>query len=294
VVPQSPLVGLSLRTLRQPAMKPVSPRGARNLHLIARAGYAARGIIYVIVGAMAALAALGQGGGTTDSRGALSTLMSAPFGKFLLAAIALGLLGYSAWRAVQALFDVDDHGASLKGLTIRAGLAVSSVTHLGLAFFAASIALGWGTGGRFGRQSGDGSSSQEWTAWLLSQPLGPWLVGAAGLAVAGTGVAHVVKGWRADFLRRFDMAPHERDFIAPVSRFGLIARGVAFVLIGAFLVTAAIQHDPSEARGLSGALQALQQQPSGWILLAILATGLVAFGAYSLIESVYRRVNVPV
>lgn len=272
-------------------MKPVSRRGARNLHLIARAGYASRGIIYVIVGALAALAALGQGGGTTDSRGALSTLMNAPFGKFLLAAIALGLLGYSAWRAVQALFDVDDHGASLKGLTIRAGLAVSAVTHVGLAFFAASIALGWATGGQ--SDGGDGSSSQEWTAWLLSQPLGPWLVGAAGLAVAAVGVAHMVKGWRADFLRRFDMTPHERDFIAPVSRFGLIARGVAFVLIGAFLVSAAVQHDPSEARGLSGALEALQQQPSGWVLLAILAAGLVAFGAYSLIESVYRRVNVP-
>jgi hypothetical protein len=276
-------------------MKPASRRGARNLHLIARAGYAARGIIYVIVGALAALAALGQGGGTTDSRGALSSLMSAPFGKFLLVAIALGLLGYSAWRAVQSVLDVDDHGTGLKGLSIRAGLAVSAVTHVGLAFFAASIALGWAAGGQSAGKSGggDGSSSQEWTAWLLSQPFGPWLVGAAGLAVAGAGVAHMVKGWRGDFLRRFEMAPSERDFIAPVSRFGLIARGVAFVLIGAFLVTAAIQHDPSEARGLSGALQALQQQPSGWVLLAILAFGLVAFGAYSLIESVYRRVDVP-
>ena len=266
-----------------------APR-APKLHLIARAGYAARGIIYLIVGGLAGLAALGQGGGTTDSRGALSTVIAAPFGKGLLAAIALGLLGYSAWRAVQALLDVDDHGANLKGVAVRSGLAVSAITHAGLALFAVSLAMGWGTGSN---GSGDGLS-QEWTAWLLGRPFGPWLVAGVGLAVAGAGVAHIVKGWRADFLRRFDMNPSERDVISPISRVGLAARGVAFLIIGGFLVAAAVQNDPSEARGLSGALQALQQRPFGWVLLGVLAVGLAAFGAYSLIESVYRRVNVPV
>jgi Domain of Unknown Function (DUF1206) len=268
-----------------------SSRGySRNLHFIARAGYAARGIIYLIVGALAALAALGRGGGTTDSRGALSELLGAPFGKFLLVAIALGLLGYAAWRAVQALLDPDHHGTEAKGIAIRAALAVSAVIHVGLAFFAASLALGWGTSGEGG--SGD-SSSREWTAWLLSQPAGQWLVAAVGIAIVGAGVAHIVKGWRADFERHFRMTQREREFIRPVSRFGLCARGVAFLIIGGFLFIAALQHDPSEARGLSGALQALQQQPFGWILLAILALGLFAFGAYSIIESVYRKVDVP-
>jgi hypothetical protein len=264
---------------------------ASNLHLAARAGYAARGITYVIVGGLAALAALGEGGGTTGSRGALSTVMGAPFGKVLLTALALGLFGYAAWRAVQALLDVDGHGTNLKGIAIRSGLAVSAITHAGLAFFAASRAMGRGTGGGSGA-SGD-SSSQEWTAWLLSQPLGPVLLALVGLLVAAAGVAHIVKGWRPDFLRRFDMTSRERQFISPISRFGLAARGVAFLLIGGLLVTAAIQHDPAEAQGLSGALQTLQQQPFGWFLLAVLASGLLAFGAYSLIESVYRRVDVP-
>ena len=267
-----------------------SRRYSRNLHFIARAGYAARGIIYLIVGGLAALAALGRGGGTTDSRGALSQVMNAPFGKFLLIAIALGLLGYAAWRLVQALLDPDHHGTEAKGIVIRAALAVSAVIHIGLAFFAASLALGWGTSQEGG--SGD-SSSREWTAWLLSQPAGQWLVAGVGVAIVGAGLAHIVKGWRADFERHFQMTASEREFITPVSRFGLCARGVAFLIIGGFLFIAAIQHDPSEARGLSGALQALQQQPFGWILLAILALGLFAFGAYSIIESVYRRVDVP-
>ena len=118
-------------------------RYSRNLHFIARAGYAARGIIYLIVGALAALAALGRGGETTDSRGALSEVMGAPFGKFLLIMIALGLLGYAAWRLVQALLDPDHHGTEAKGIVIRVALAVSAVIHVGLAFFAASLAFGW-------------------------------------------------------------------------------------------------------------------------------------------------------
>ena len=267
-----------------------SRRYSRNLHFIARAGYAARGIIYLIVGGLAALAAFGRGGGTTDSRGALSEVMGAPFGKFLLVAIALGLLGYAAWRAVQALLDPDRHGTKPKGIIIRAALAVSAAIHVGLAFFAASLALGWGTSGGSG---GSGGSSQEWTALLLSQPAGQWLVGGVGVAILGAGIAHIVKGWRADFERHFDMNASERKFITPISKIGLCARGVAFLIIGGFLIAAAIQQDPNEARGLSGALQALQQQPFGWILLAVLALGLVAFGAYSLIESAYRRVHVP-
>lgn len=270
-------------------MKPRSKRWARNLHFIARAGYAARGIIYVIVGGLAALAAFGRGGSTTDSRGALSQVLGAPGGKFLLIALAIGLLGYAAWRAVQAVYDVDNHGTDARGLVVRAALAVSALIHVGLAFFASNLAFGWGSGGG----PGDGSS-QERTAWLLGQPFGPWLVAAVGLAILGAGIAHIIKGWRADFERHFEMDYREREWITPVSRFGLCARGVAFLLIGGFFIAAAVQHDPSEARGLSGALQALQQQPAGWLPLAVLALGLFAFGLYSVIEAAYRRVDIPV
>jgi len=254
------------------------------LPLAARVGYAARGVIYVIVGAMAALAALGRGGKATDSEGALVELLGAPFGKILLAIVAAGLLCYSAWRAVQAVADADHHGTDLEGLVVRGGLAVSAVTHVGLAFFALSLAFGWGTGG-------SDSSSQEWTARLMSHPYGPWLVGAVGLAIVGAGVAHGIKAWTGKFEKRFDMDPREQMLISPLSRFGLIARGAVFLIIGGFFITAAIQNDPSEARGLSGALQSLQSQTFGSILLGIVALGLVFFGAYSIIESVYRRIG---
>jgi hypothetical protein len=261
---------------------------ADNLALLARAGYAARGIIYVVVGGLAALAAWGSGGQTTDSKGALTQLLGAPFGKLLLALVAVGLLCYAAWRAAQALLDADHHGLDAKGLAVRAGLGISAVLHLGLAVFAVSLVIGQSGGSGSGDQS-----SQEWTAWLMSQPFGRWLVMAVGVALCGAGFAHFVKALRARFALRFDMSADQRRVIIPVSRLGLAARGVVFLIIGGFVLLAAIQQDPGEARGLSGALRALQDQPYGWLLLALVAVGLMMFGAYSFIESAYRRIQVP-
>jgi hypothetical protein len=260
-----------------------------RLPLLARAGYAARGFIYLVVGGLAALAAWGSGGRTTDGKGALTELLGAPFGKVLLGAVAVGLVCYSAWRAAQALLDADHHGTDFKGLAVRAGLGVSAVIHVGLAVFAVSLIMGRAGAGS---ESGD-QSSQEWTAWLMSQPMGQWLVGLVGITIGVVGIAHLVKAWRARFARRFAMGPDERRVIMPVSRFGLSARGVVFLIIGGFLVLAAVQQDPDQARGLSGALRSLQDQPYGWVLLAVVALGLMMFGAYSIIESIYRRIEVP-
>jgi len=253
---------------------------------LARSGYAARGVVYLIVGWLAVLAALGGGGRTTDSEGALLTILQQPFGAILLALVALGLVGYAAWRLVQASLDPDGHGTGAKGLAIRGGLLVSAISHLLLAFFALSLIVGWGTGG------GD-DGTQDWTAWLLQQPFGRWLVALVGLAVIGAGVAHMVKGCRARFGQHLQMDRDLLDKASPVCRFGLIARGVVFLIIGGFLVVAAWRFSSGEVVGLQGALQTLQQQPYGWILLAIVALGLFAFGVYSLIEARYRRIDAP-
>jgi hypothetical protein len=261
----------------------------RMLKLLARSGYAARGIVYFIVGVLAVLAALGQGGQATDTRGALLTLLGQPFGQILLAVVTVGLIGYSLWRGAQALADVDHHGTDGKGLAIRGGLLVSAVTHILLAFFALSLIFGWGSsvGG-----AGD-SGAQNWTAWLLQQPFGQWLVSLIGLAVVGAGLAHMIKGFQAKFEKYLQMEATTLKKVSPVCRFGLVARGVVFVIIGGFLIVAAAEFNSAEARGLQGALQALQQQPYGWILLGIVALGLVAFGVYSFIEARYRRIDLP-
>ena len=262
-----------------------APSPAGTIAWLARSGYAARGIVYLIVGGLAVLAALGSGQ-ATDSEGALRAILQQPFGEALLALVALGLVGYALWRLVQAIADPDGHGTNAKGLAIRGGLVVSAVMHSLLALFALSLILGWGSGG------GDGGA-QDWTAWLLRQPFGRWLVGLIGVAVIGAGLAHMVKGYRADFARYLEMAPATLRKSAPICRFGLIARGVVFLIIGGFLVVAAWRFSSGDVVGMQGALETLQRQPYGWLLLGIVALGLCAFGVYGLIEARYRRIDAP-
>jgi hypothetical protein len=265
-------------------------RGASSgkIALIARSGYAARGVVYLIVGGLAVAAALG-GGRATGAEGALTTILQQPFGQILLGIVALGLLGYAVWRTVQAVADTDHHGTDAKGVAIRGGLGVSAVTHTLLAIFALSLIFGWGSsvGG------GDGNSTQDWTAWLLQQPFGRWLVGLIDVAVIGAGLAHMVKGYKAKFEKYLQMDRSSLEKASPVCRFGLIARGIVFLIIGGFFVVAAWRFSSGEVRGLKGALDVPQQQPYGWLLLAVVALGLFAFGLYSLVEARYRRIDEP-
>lgn len=260
--------------------------GSEKYKGMARLGYASRGVVYLIVGGFAILAAVGGGGDTKGTKGALQSLLGEPFGMVLLGLIALGLFAYAAWRAVQAIADADGHGTDAKGLAIRGGLAVSAVTHTLLAIFAVSLMFGGGGSG------GGDQGTQTWVAKLMGEPYGVWLVGLIGAAIAGAGIAHAIKGAKAKFEKRFKPGYDKMGWVRPVCRFGLVARGVVFLIIGGFFVHAAWTYDPSKAKGLSGALASLQQQPFGQILLGIVALGLLAFGIYSIVEAVYRRIGV--
>lgn len=252
----------------------------------ARWGYASRGVVYLIIGSLAALAALGRGGQTTDSQGALEWILSAPLGKILLGLMALGLLGYSMWRCIQAVKDTDHHGHDASGLAVRAGLLVSAVTHTLLAFFAANLifnVLG---------SSGDSEGGSEGVAaWLMQQPFGRWMVGAIGLILIGVGLAHAMKGFKTQFDRHFSMPARVQYWAYPVCRFGLVTRGVVFAMTGCFFLIAAYQFDPEEAGGLSDVFNTLREQPFGPWLLGFVAVGLFAFGIYSLLQAVYRSVD---
>ena len=259
-----------------------------GLEKMARLGFGARGVVYCLVGALALTAALGSGGQTTGSRGALETLIGEPFGRVLLGVIALGLACFAIWRVVEAVSDADRRGSSWKGLAFRGAHLISGLIYAGLAFFSFSLALGWGSGG-----GGEDQSAQDWTAWLMQQPFGRWIVGGIGLAVAGAGLAFIKKGWTGDVAEFLSLTPERRRWVVPLGRAGHSARGVVFVIIGAFVVVAAVQAQSSEVRGLGGALQALQQQPYGWILLGITAAGLFAFGAFGIAQALYRRIDPP-
>ena len=254
---------------------------------LARLGYAARGGVYLIVGGLAAQAAVGTGGRTADAEGVFSTVLHQPFGKFLLGVLAFGLVGYSVWRFVQAIKDPEHAGNQAQGLGKRLGYFLSGVIHVGLAMAAVGMLAGtaWGEGR-------DGA--QDWTARLMALPAGIWVVGAVGVAVAGFGLSQLYRAWAVKLEEELDlrgMTGTARHWTVRFGRFGLAAQGVVFGIIGVSLLIAASHADPSEARGLGEALQALRGQAYGPWLLGGVALGLVAYGLYQWVVAGYRRIQ---
>ncbi|HEY7063855.1 MAG TPA: DUF1206 domain-containing protein [Chloroflexota bacterium] len=267
-------------------------RASPWLERLARLGFAAKGVVYVLVGVLAAQAAAGVGGDTTDTHGALEHVLEAPFGRIGLAVIALGLAGYALWAFVQAALDVDDDGTDSLGLLRRAGHAVVGVTYAGLVVWAVGLLVGAN-----GDRPEPSDPTHDRTVWLMSQPVGAWLVGLVGAAVIGVGLCELWKAWRGDpcadnDVRVDELRPRHQKWVDRVARVGYAAHGVTLGLIGGFLVGAAVQAQPDEARGLGGALSTLATQPEGPWLLGLVAAGLVAYGLFMLVQARYRQVAV--
>lgn len=257
--------------------------------LVGRIGFTARGAVYIIVGWLALLAAVGVGGAATDKQGALETIAQQPQGVFLLIAVTTGLFGYAVWSLVRAVFDPERRGRDASGLVARAGSGLAVVSYAGLALAAANLAVGSGTAGK-----GSDASTQDWTARLLSAPFGAELVIAVGAVLFAVAATEFVRAYTASFRKRLSLTGLGADqtcWIVRMGRIGLAARGVVFALIGLFLIQAARHQDAGEAVGLGGALQKLAEQQYGQILLGVVAAGLVMYGLFSLVEARYRRLT---
>jgi hypothetical protein len=257
------------------------------LEKLARSGYAARGVVYVTIGLLAAQVSLGIGGQFTNIKGALKTIMMQPFGEFIVIAIAASLVGYAIWRFVQAILDPEYQEFSPKRIIPRLGFAVSGLTHVGLAIAATKILTGLDDG------ETDEASSIAWTAKLLAQPFGRWLVVGMGVSAIAVSLSYFYRVYKADFQNFFkliEMSKIEQVWAIRLGRLGFTAQGAISGVIGSFLIQAALQYDPEAAKGLEGALEAIARQPFGLILLGIVALGLIAYGSYELVLARYRRI----
>jgi hypothetical protein len=253
---------------------------------LARFGFAAKGIVYITIGVLATQAAFGTGGETTDPQGAIRQIGQQPFGQILLGLLAIGLLGHALWLFVQAAVDPEQKGSSAKGIAVRVGYAGIGLVYIGLALTAIRFITG-------SDEAGGGDSTHDWTVRLMAQPFGRWLIGLVGMGVVGFGLYQLYEGYTAKFRKQLkvgEMTPDEETWAVRSGRFGLIARGVVFGIIGSFLIQAALQYNPDKAQGIGGALQMLTQQPFGPWLPGLVAIGLVAYGGYMLVCARYRQI----
>jgi hypothetical protein len=271
------------RPVREAQVSGESFAETRGFECLARAGFVARGLIYGIIGILAVKLAIGAGGTTTNQQGALKTIAHQPFGKVLLVLVAVGLAGYALWRFMHALLG---HGPEKSDSGFDRVAAVGSgVVYAALCAIAVEILIGSGSGGS--------GNTQKTTAGVFDWPGGAWLVGIAGVVLVGVGFYQGYRGLSRDFLedsKTEQMSPAVREWVEWIGSFGHLARTVVFGLVGVFLIKAAIDYNPNKAIGLDGALAKLAHASYGPFLLGIVASGLIAFGVYSLSDARYRRI----
>jgi hypothetical protein len=255
----------------------------RALVWIARIGFVGRGLVFLLLGALALWSAVTGDTHPVGTSGAMNIVLSEPAGRALALAVAIGLLCFAVLRIIEAVDDVYGYGGDLGGIAQRASLGFSGLFYTALGIAAASIVLGGGYA------PDNEAQVRDWTAWALSAPLGEWLVGTTGVVVACIGIGLAVAGFGGRFKTRLMQWKEGSRFVMLLGAIGFVARSVVFVLIGCFLIFAAWQSDPHQAEGFGGALRTLHHLPYGNALLLAAATGLLAFGLYGVAEVRYGR-----
>jgi hypothetical protein len=263
----------------------VSSSGA--FRMLGRAGLAARGVIYILVGALALQIAFGKSDGKeADRQGALQTVAKSPGGTVLLWLLAIGLAGMALWRFSEAIWGQstqDGHKATKRLSSLARGIFYAVVCGSTVAFI-----IGAG---------GPGSSdkkSKDWSAKAMHDiPAGRWLVLLVGLGLIAGGIGIAVRALKTKFekkLNTHEMSPPVRKGVKTLGVVGLSTRAVVYAAAGAFLAYAGITFDPGKAKGVDGTLREFAHTGAGPWLLVLIALGLILFGLYSFCEARWRRV----
>lgn len=258
-------------------------RHSRTLDLAARVGLAGRGLVYLLIGVLALQVAFGLSRARTDRSGALGEIRDKPFGSVVLVILVLGFLGYAIWRLLDGAVGEQGERDAKKRTAKRLVSVARGVIYLVIAGSTIHFLLSGGGG------SGDPA---PWTARLMRNDAGRFLVGAVGVIVVVVGIGMIIRGVGRTFeekLRTGEMGRIAHRIAKPAGMVGYVVRGVVIGLAGVFVTRAAIEFDPKEAKGLDGTLKTLGDQAYGQVLLTLCALGLVLFGVYSFFEARYRR-----
>lgn len=249
-----------------------------------RAGLVCYGLLHFAVAWLTVQVALGRPATEDDQSGAFRLLAAQPLGRALVWVVAVGLVAMAVWQLVEALVGNEDERGARRNLD-RLTSAGRTIIYLVLAWTAYQVVRGAATS--------NAAQQQKATGGVLAAPGGPWLVGAAGVAVAAIGLAIAGYGITKGFerrLQRSQMRRRTRRLVVASGQLGYSVKGVAYAIVGVLLVVAAATFDPGRSTGLDGALRTLAAQPAGQVLLFLVAAGFAVHGLFCLLQSRYRKV----
>jgi Domain of Unknown Function (DUF1206) len=257
---------------------------SQAMRFLARAGLIARGVLYVLIGWLAVQIAVGHSRQQADQTGALHAVAATPVGGVVLWLLAVGFAGMALWRLSEAIYGTPGQAGrkpSARWSAFARGVAYGVITYGVLKF-----AIGAGA-----PQSSD-KQSADLTATAMTYPGGQALVIVVGLALVGAGGYLAYQAWRKEFLKGMQLGQlraRDRRIVTWLGEAGGIARGIVFGAVGVFLVIAAVQAKPQQAKGVDSALRALAATPLGPWLLVLVALGLIMFGVFSWCEARWIR-----
>lgn len=232
----------------------------------ARLGFAASGVLHLLLAWIVLRLAFGEGG-NADQSGALATLSGQTGGSFMLWLAAAGLAALGLWHLVEAVVEDD--------LKDRGKAVAVGVVDLALAFSAAKFALGGGQ-----------SSSQQNAGLSAKMMQSGWGIGVLIIVAAvliGVGGYHVYKGVSKKFTDDLQSSPGTA--ITALGMVGYAAKGVVLAGAGLLVIVATMTSDPSKASGIDAAVKTLGAAPFGKVLLILAALGIAAYGAYNFVRS---------
>jgi hypothetical protein len=260
------------------------------MRFLARAGFLARGVMYVVIGWIALLVAFRKTSQQADRTGALHELSQTPFGAAALWLLVIGFFGMALWRLSETLYGAAGApgapGTDGRKASARLAAFAKAVVYVVIGYGVLKYAIGAGAPQSSNQQSVD------LTATLMRHPGGKVLVVVIGLALVGGGLYLGYQAWRKRFLKVLNlgqMRSGTRRIVEWLGRAGGIARGIVFITAGVFLVVAAVRSQPQQAKGIDSSLRALARTPLGPWLLVLVAIGLVMFGLFSCCEARWRR-----
>lgn len=264
----------------------VKERHKHVVHLLARYGCFSIGVVYLAVGVIAILSFLQMSRDAADEARMIEVLMDIPLGEVLLWVVIIGLLGYIVWRVFEAITDPYEMGGDYFGLAKRTGIALSGLGYAMIAYTAIQIMTG--------NNSGTEKETQLFIAEVFTWTGGRWLVGISGLVTAASGFVQFYYVAKGNYIQRIHMDEFSAGWAKVVHGLawaGFCARGILLLVLGYFLIKAAIQVDPQEVGDTDSAFDFIGAGGStlGDIAFILVASGTIAYGIFMFVFGTFHQ-----